>query len=66
MKNLIASLVDICLLPFGLLLPSETETWAEKLWAAIDVLLAICYAGIIVLPLCILGILFLLSNITVK
>ena len=64
MKNAILSLIDICLLPFGLLLPSETETWGDKMWATVDVARAICYAGIIVVPLCILGILLLLSNVT--
>lgn len=66
MKNVIVGLVDICLLPFGLLLPSEAGTWREKLWAALDVVLTICYAGIIVLPLCILGMLLLLSSINIR
>ncbi len=66
MKNVIASLVDICLLPFALLLPSETETWKDKLWATLDVALAICYGGIIAVPLCILLILLLLANINIK
>jgi hypothetical protein len=66
MKNVTATLLDICLLPFGLLLPSETETWRDKLWATLDVALAICYAAIVALPLCILGILLLLSNINIK
>jgi hypothetical protein len=66
MKNVIRSLVDICLLPSGLLLPSEIETWRDKLWPAIDVGLATCSAGIIGVPLCILGILSLLSNINIE
>jgi hypothetical protein len=66
MKNTILSLVDICLLPFSLLLPSETDTWGEKAWAAIDVALAVCYAGIIVLPLSVLGISLLVSSIKIK
>jgi hypothetical protein len=66
MKRVIVTLAGACLVPFGLLIPSELETREERLWAPVDIALAICYAAIIFVPLCVLGILLLFSNIKIK
>jgi hypothetical protein len=66
MKKAIVTSVGIFLVPFGLLIPSEIDTWKDKVWATVDIAFTVCYAAIVFVPLCVLGILLLLSNIKMR
>jgi len=63
MRQRIIRGISVCLLPFGLVMGIDTDTAKGKLLAIVAYLSIVFYAGIIFLPLCVLAILLLFSNL---